>query len=67
MRRIVIEVRALAVNLGYRIRPYDDIRDARRWRWQARGKCGRYLPAVVQIALAEAVERHQRNEGKSDA
>lgn len=28
-------------NLGYLIRPYDDLADARRWFWQPRQPCGR--------------------------
>jgi hypothetical protein len=34
------EVRWLAKSLGYWIRPYDMLADARRWRWQPRQRCG---------------------------
>jgi hypothetical protein len=26
--------------VGYRVRPYDMLLDARRWFWQPRGRCG---------------------------
>lgn len=29
-----------AGQVGYAVRPYDDVLDARRWRWQPRGRCG---------------------------
>lgn len=29
--------------LGYWVRPYDDLADARRWRWQPRTPCARYV------------------------
>lgn len=61
MNRLVIEVRAVAIDFGYWIRPYDMIRDARRWRWQRRGRCGRVvwaaLPAEARDAVVKAVER----------
>ena len=59
MSRLVIEVRALAVNVGYRVRPYDMTLDRRRWVWQPRGACGRQawagLPADVRDELIRAV------------
>lgn len=70
MSRIVIEVRGVAVNLGYAVRPYDQIRDARRWRWVRRGKCGRQvwgeLTPEFRAAFQRAVEHHEAK-GKSDA
>lgn len=39
IRRAVVEVRYAAECVGYWVRSYDDILDARRWRWQARGRC----------------------------
>jgi hypothetical protein len=34
-----IETRHAAVLAGYWLRPYDDLADARRWRWQRRHPC----------------------------
>jgi hypothetical protein len=44
------EVRHAAVLAGYWLRPYDDLADARRWRWQRRHPCqfGDGLPAVLE-------------------
>lgn len=41
---------------SYWIRPYDAVLDARRWRWQPRGKClfsSRKSPAEVEAWLRE--------------
>lgn len=38
-RLALAEARHALVMAGYWIRPYDDILDARRWRWQPRGRC----------------------------
>jgi hypothetical protein len=49
--------------LGYWIRPYDMIADARRWCWQPRAKCGARvwadMPDDVKAQLAAAVLRRQ--------
>lgn len=38
-RRAWIEAHYAAQCAGYWIRPYDQILDARRWRWRPRGRC----------------------------
>jgi hypothetical protein len=47
--------------LGYWIRPYDMIADARRWCWQPRAKCGARvwadMPDDVKAQLAAAARR----------
>lgn len=54
----------------YWLRPYDQLLDARRWRWQQRGRCGRpQMPPDVRTALLAAVDRatnsqQDRREGK---
>lgn len=53
----------LVVSVGYWIRPYDMLADARRWRWQPRAKCGRQvfaeLPEPTRAALVHMAESIQ--------
>lgn len=42
-RRAWIEVSWAAVRLGYAVRPYDALADARRWAWQPATRCGGVL------------------------
>lgn len=39
VRCLPAELRWLAKRLGYIIRPYNMLADARRWRWQPRERC----------------------------
>lgn len=36
-------VRSAVGAIDYWVRPYDMLADARRWRWQPRTPCGRYV------------------------
>jgi hypothetical protein len=36
---IISWIRWAVVRVGYRIRPYDMLADARRWAWQPRQRC----------------------------
>lgn len=53
------ELRHWAMRLGYVIRPYSDVADARYWRWRGRPKCGSQvwaeLPQQVRDDLTTAV------------
>lgn len=46
----------LAETVGYWVRPYDMLADARRWRWQARQPCG-FGSGSTWHLLAEASAR----------
>lgn len=56
---------------SYIIRPYDHVRDARRWRWQRRGVCGRQwattLPESVRAAIVCAALGHSPLYGSAAA
>lgn len=43
LRLAAAEVSWAAVRLGYAVRPYDSLADARRWRWQPPLRCGGVL------------------------
>lgn len=47
-------IRAYLAWLGYKIRPYDQMADARRWFWQRRTPCG--APAALAVAIQRAVD-----------
>ena len=55
---------SLSARWRYWIRPYDDLADQRRWRWQPRQRCGlNGVPPETRAALLDAVRRdllHQR-------
>ncbi len=38
-RRVAAEAGWAATGLAYWLRPYDGVRDARRWRWQMPARC----------------------------
>jgi hypothetical protein len=44
VRRLWIEIRYAIECVGYWIRPYDMLADARRWRWQRRAPCWTMQP-----------------------
>lgn len=49
------------VRAGYLVRPYDTVLDARRWRWQPAGMCGRRVAATLPPELrAQIVEGVQQ-------
>jgi len=56
----LIWLRWALTRLGYRIRPYDALLDARRWRWQPRGKC--QFQARMSLPEVEAWLREQLGE-----
>ena len=56
----------LPVAAGYWIRPYDQIGDRRRWRWQNSAPCGRQLPRDLYYALAAAARDHVRRAVQDD-
>jgi hypothetical protein len=45
------EVYWLAETVGYWIRPYDMLADARRWRWQPRQRCG--SADLIRVKLSD--------------
>ena len=48
-------LRAYAAWLGYKIRPYDQMTDGRRWFWRKPTPCGGLPPEVVA-----AIQEHLR-------
>ena len=56
----MITLRVIATEAGYWLRPYDQSLDRRRWRWQARGRCGRIIWAELsdeqKAELVDAVD-----------
>jgi hypothetical protein len=52
-RRAWVELEHAAVTVGYWLRPYDMLADARRWFWQPRHRCG--FPAGTPRAVVEDV------------
>jgi hypothetical protein len=53
--RISAEFIYRAGQLGYWIRPYDPLADARRWRWRPAQPCGRHVSADLAAAMARGI------------
>lgn len=55
--------RAVATQWGYVLRPYDQLADRRRWRWQRAQRCGLPpMPPAMRDELRRAAERLARGE-----
>lgn len=64
--RLTAEIANLAAQIGYAVRPYDQLADTRRWRWQPAAQFGlRGLDPAGRERLLAAVRddvQHQRPE-----
>ena len=49
-------VRHCGTWLGYVVRPYDAVADARRWRWQPPAPCGRVIAAGMSPEARDRLE-----------
>jgi len=55
-------VRWAVTRVGYWVRPYDMLLDARRWFWQPRQRCG-WPAGMPREAVAEVVAAVRRADG----
>jgi hypothetical protein len=65
-RRAWIEVEHAAVTLGYWLRPYDMLADARRWFWQPQQRCG-WPAGMSRAAVAEVVAAVRHENGRRES